>query len=271
MADLGTRGLDLYVLTDEGRWRYIGPGRPMGNPTVWTASANMEPKMREYMIHLSLYDQVDKLEIGIDKGYVIEKPQVASPRRGKPVVIYGTSLAHGATASRPGMAASNILQRELNCEVINLGFSANGRLDYEIAEMMADVDASVYIMDNIPNSKVDEIYEKTEPFVKILRDRHPDVPIIFIEDPRFPGIPYNKAITTEVERKNKAIKEVYQRLTAAGLDNTYYVEQADLQPEDGDATSDEYHYTDIGFRKYCDTLLPILRKCLNQTQLSKKL
>lgn len=264
MADIGTRGLDLYVLTDEGRWRYIGPGRPMGNPTVWTGSANMEPKMREYMIHLSLYDQVGKLEIGIDEGYVIEKPQVKSPRRGKPVVIYGTSLTHGATASRPGMAASNILQRELDCEFINLGFSANGRLDYEIAEMMADVDASVYIMDNIPNSKVDEIYEKTESFVKILRDRHPDVPIIFIEEPRFPSIPYNKTITSEVERKNKAIREVYERLTSEGLDNTYYVVQADLQPEDGDAVSDEYHYTDVGFRKYCDTLLPILRKLLKK-------
>ncbi len=264
MADIGTRGLDLYTLTDEGRWRYIGPGRPMGNPTYWTATANMEPKMREYMIHLSLYDQVDKIEIGIDEGYTIENPVVESPRRSHPVVIYGTSLAHGATASRPGMAASNILQRELDCEFINLGFSANGRLDYEIAEMMAEVDAAAYIMDNIPNSSVEEIYEKTEPFVKILRDRRPDVPIIFIEDPKFPGIPINKKITAEVENKNNAIREVYARLTANGLDNTYYVEQINLQPEDGDATSDEYHYTDIGFRKYCDTLLPILREILNK-------
>lgn len=264
MADIGTRGLDLYVLTESGQWRYAGPGRPVGNPTIWTAAADMEPEMREYMIHLSLYDQVDKLEIGIDEGYVIDKPAVASPRRGKPVVIYGTSLAHGATASRPGMAASNILQRELDCEFINLGFSANGKLDYEIAEMMADVDAAAYIMDNIPNSSVEEIYGKTENFVKILRDRHPDTPIIFIEDPKFPGIPLNKRITDAVNRKNKAIREVYERLTSQGLDNTYYVEQVYLQPEDGDATSDEYHYTDIGFRKYCDTLLPILRKILNK-------
>lgn len=264
MADLGTRGLDLYVLTDEGRWRYLGPGRPMGNPTYWTAAANMEPEMREYMIHLSLYDQVDRLEIGIDEGYTIEQPAVESPRRGKPVVIYGTSLAHGATASRPGMAASNILQRELDCEFINLGFSANGKLDYEIAEMMADVDAAAYIMDNIPNSSVDQINNRTEQFVKILRDRHPDTPIIFIEDPKFPGIPLNKAITDEVRNKNNAIRNVYRRMVENGLDNTYYIEQVDLQPEDGDATSDEYHYTDIGFRKYCDTLLPILRKILNK-------
>ncbi len=264
MSDIGSRGLDLYVLTDEGKWRYIGPGRPMGNPTYWTASANMEPEMREYMIHLSLYDQVDKLEIGIDEGYVIEKPAVASPRRGKPVVIYGTSIAHGATASRPGMAASNILQRELDNEFINLGFSANGKLDYEIAEMMAEVDAAAYIMDNIPNSSPEEIREKTAKFVKILRERHPDVPIIFLEDPKFPGIPLNKKMTGEVERKNQAIREVYAQMVADGLDNTYYVEQIYLQPEDGDGTSDEYHYTDIGFRKYADTLLPILRPILNK-------
>lgn len=264
MADIGTRGLDLYVLTENGKWRYIGPGRPMGNPTIWTATANMEPEMREYMIHLSLYDAVDKLEIGIDEGYAIEQPVAKSPRRGKPVVIYGTSLAHGATASRPGMAASNILQRELDNEFINLGFSANGRLDYEIAEMMASVDAAAYIMDNIPNSSVDEIYNKTEKFVKILRDSHPDVPIIFIEDPKFPGIPWNKRITEEVSKKNKAIREVYQKMVDNGMKNTYYVEQIHLQPEDGDATSDEYHYTDIGFRKYCDTLLPILKTILKK-------
>ncbi len=264
MADLGTRGLDLYRLTADSVWRYLGPGRPMGNPTTWTAAANMEPEMREYLLHLPLYDAAGKIEIGIDSGYVIEQPVVKSPRRGHPVVVYGTSLQHGATASRPGMAATNILQRELNNEFINLGFSANGRLDYEIAEMMAEVDAAAYIMDNIPNSSVEEIYQKTEKFVKILRDRHPDVPIIFVEDPKFPGIPLNEKITTEVINKNKAIREVYQRMVDNGMTNTYYVEQINLQPEDGDATSDEYHYTDIGFRKYCDTLLPILRKILNK-------
>lgn len=266
MADIGTRGLDLYVLTDGGQWRYLGPGRPMGNPTWWTAAANMTSEMREYMIHLSLYDQVDRLEIGIDEGYTIAMPSAPTPRRGKPVVIYGTSLAHGATASRPGMAASNILQRELDNEFINLGFSANGRLDYEIAEMMAHVDAAAYIMDNIPNSSVDEINSKTEKFVSILRQAHPDVPIIFIEDPKFPGIPLNSRITKEVTDKNNAIREVYRRMVANGLDNTYYIEQIHLQPEDGDATSDEYHYTDIGFRKYCDTLLPILREILEKTE-----
>ena len=97
-----------------------------------------------------------------------------------------------------------------------------------------------------------------------LRDRHPDVPIIFVEDPKFPGVGLNRRLTKEVVDKNNAIRNVYKRMVDAGMKNTYYVDQSGLQPVDGDATADEYHYTDIGFRKYCDTLLPILRKILNK-------
>ena len=40
------------------------------------------------------------------------------------------------------MAHSNILARRLNREVINLGFSGNGQLDLEIADVIAAVRAS---------------------------------------------------------------------------------------------------------------------------------
>ena len=48
--------------------------------------------------------------------------------REKPIVLYGTSIAQGACASRPGMAWGNIVQRNLDLPLINLGFSGNGRL-----------------------------------------------------------------------------------------------------------------------------------------------
>lgn len=65
---------------------------------------NMDRKEREYMIYLSLYDGVTSLEIGIDKSSFIDKPQVDSPRRGCPIVMYGTSILQGGCVSRPGMA-----------------------------------------------------------------------------------------------------------------------------------------------------------------------
>lgn len=46
-----------------------------------------------------------------------------------PIVLYGTSIAQGACASRPGMAWGNIVSRSLEIPLINLGFSGNGKLE----------------------------------------------------------------------------------------------------------------------------------------------
>jgi hypothetical protein len=141
MADSGTRGVDLYILTD-GTWRFVGTGRPThGNKTTDASLAeNMDPKDREYMLYLSLYDGIDKLEIGIKEGSSISGPEVKSPSDDKPIVAYGTSILQGGCCSRPGMAFTNIVARRLDREVINLGFSGNGQLDLEIAEFMASVE-----------------------------------------------------------------------------------------------------------------------------------
>lgn len=260
MADLATRGADLYFLTPDSTWRYLAPAMPYTNPCTSLIIDNMDPEMHEYMLHLPLYDGVDSLEIGIADGSEIAAPAVDSPRASrKPVVIYGTSIAHGATASRPGMAASNILRRELNCETINLGFSANAHIDYEIARMMADVDASVYILDFVPNAFVPEIEEKTEEFVRILRSRRPDVPLIFIETPDFTYTQLDKKSYDYYHTKNLAIKAVYERLRAQGLENTWYISADEIVPADGDGSSDSIHFTDQAYRSYCDRLLPILR------------
>lgn len=261
MAQLGSRGADLYYLNDDGEWRFLAPAIPYGDPATTTLIIeNMEPKMREYMLHLPLYDGLRYCKIGVAPEATIEAPAVDSPRAAvKPVVIYGSSIAHGATASRPGMAANNILRRELNADVINLGFSANAHIDYEIARMMADVDASVYVLDFVPNALVWEINEKTENFVKILRDRRPDVPLVFIEDPYFTHSQLDQKIKATIDAKNAAIKAMYEKLVAAGLKNAYYISADQIVPADGDGSSDSIHFTDRGFRSYCDGLLPVLR------------
>ena len=86
------------------------------------------------MLYLSLYNGISSLEIGVDEGAVIEAPSIDSPRSDRPIVMYGTSILQGGCASRPGMAFTAILGRKLDREIINLGFSGNAWLDYEIAE-----------------------------------------------------------------------------------------------------------------------------------------
>lgn len=265
MAALATRGADLYCLTPEGTWRMVAVGRPMGDPTTWLMLSGMEPAMREYMLHLPLYDSLDELEIGISPDAAIEMPAADTPRAdAKPLVIYGSSIQHGATASRPGMAASNILRRELGRDVINLGFSANAHLDYEIARMMADVDAAAYILDFMPNATVAEINDKTAAFVKILRDRRPDAALIFLEDPYTADALLEPATKAAIDAKNEALRSVYADMTASGLANTYYITADKLQTADGDGSSDGIHYTDYSFRHYADTLKPIIKDAISK-------
>lgn len=262
MADMGTRGLDLYVLLDDGTWRFLGCGRPMSEPTEWLVVDNMQPKMREYMLHLPLYDGIKNLEIGVKEGSVIENPVVNSPRTEKPLVIYGSSIAHGATASRPGMAASNQLQRKLDRMTINLGFSANAHIDYEIAEMMASVDACAYVLDYVPNATVNEIKTKTSKFVEILRNAHPEVPLIFVEDPIFSHAICDEVTAKTISDKNNAIRQEFERMKAEGMKNIYYVESQEIVPVDGDGSSDGIHFTDLGFRTYTEALSKVLNKVI---------
>ena len=166
MTPTGIKGLDLYCLQD-GKWLFAGSGRPQGKVNEATIVKDMLPEEREYLLFLSLYDGVTSLSIGIDSLSQISGPATELPVRKKPVVFYGTSILQGGCASRPGMAHTNILERWLNRECINLGFSGNALLDLEIAYVMAGCDAS-YLCDFCSNAGVEQIKERAGEFYSII-------------------------------------------------------------------------------------------------------
>ena len=259
----GTRGLDLYVLTDKGEWRFMASGRPTldSKDCEQKVIGAMEPKWREYMLYLPLYDGLTKLEIGVDREAVVEAPKVDLPRCDKPIVMYGTSILQGGCANRPGMAHTSILSRRFNREVINLGFSGNALLDLEIAELMASVeDPAIYVFDYVPNAYDYLIREKGEQFFRIVRDAHPDVPILFLEDPYFGHYEYDAGIKAEVDKKNAAQWELFCKLKKQGEKNIWYLKSDDMVGHDNEAFVDGIHFTDLGMMRYADWLAPHIRK-----------
>ncbi len=238
----------------------MNSARPSGKNNEATIISNMEPVAREYMLYLSLYDGVTSLEIGIDSAATISQPQVNLPIREKPVVCYGTSILQGGCATRPGMAHTNILSRWLNREFINLGFSGNARLDYEIAEVVAGVDASLFILDFVPNASVKEIEEKADKFYSIIRNRHPPgTPILFVEDPVFTHTLFDTRIEKEVNDKNKALHVFFDSLKARGEKNIHLLSSQNMLGDDGEATVDGIHFTDLGFMRYAELLFPKIK------------
>lgn len=265
MTDCGTGGLDLYAHLD-GEWKYIrsGFGKAVANKDYEVRLVgDMQPVMREYMLYLALYDEILSLELGVPEGYALYQPELESPVSEKPVVMYGTSILQGGCASRPGMAHTNILARRLDRTVINLGFSGNAHLDSEIAQLMASVpDPSVFVLDYVPNASESKIEEKGEAFFRILREAHPDVPVIFVEDPHFSHALLDQTRAAEVSVRNAAQRALYERLVAAGEKLLFYVHSFSMT--DQEDFVDGVHFTDRGMTHYADLLEPFLREALGE-------
>lgn len=259
MTDIGSRGLDLYCLEGED-WVFVNAARPTIGSTLTetTIISNMTHKQREYMLYLPLYDALMDLEIGVNEGATIEQPKVELPSTQKPIVAYGTSILQGGCASRPGMAHTNILSRWLNTEIINLGFSGNAQLDYEIAELIGSFDSPLYILDFMPNVETDQVNEKLEKFYNIIRAKAPKTTIIFIENPIFPKATYDTYIREQIESKNAALNNIFNRLREKDP-NIFLISSHNVIGNDMEATVDGIHFTDLGFMRYAEYLLPILQ------------
>ena len=98
MPATGVSGLDLYV-KQEGRWRWLGAGRPGGKGTQHQARLveNLPAGKHEFMLYLPLYNGVSAVEIGIAKEQMLLKAEPRPANRQKPIVFYGTSITQGTS------------------------------------------------------------------------------------------------------------------------------------------------------------------------------
>jgi hypothetical protein len=268
MAATGVSGLDLYVKTEKGDWRWLAVGRPDQQTNTATLVTNLPPGRREYLLYLPLYNGTRFVEVGVPEGVSITKAGPWGAGTRKPVLFYGTSILHGACASRPGMVHSAILGRRFQFPHINLGFSGNGKMEPELADLLAELDPSVYVLDCLPNMNAAEVTERVEPFVKKLRAAHPGTPIVLVEDRTYADSFLVASKRRRNETSRAALSAAYERLRKSGVKDLHYVKGADLLGDDGEATVDSSHPNDLGFMRQAEaqakTLGPLLKKATNQ-------
>lgn len=215
-------------------------------------------------LNMPLYQGVEEVWIGVDKDAVIsDAPAYASSR---PVIIYGTSITQGGCASRPGMAYSNILSRMIPVEFVNLGFSGNGKGEPELAHIMSEIhDPGLFILDYEGNTGEAGNIARTLPaFIQILRERHPEVPILVVSristaEDQF----YTERRELHDRRRLIQIENVEQRRTEGDC-NLHFVDGFKLLGDDfvNDCTVDGTHPTDLGFLRMAQSLAPIIKRLL---------
>lgn len=236
---------------------------------------------REVTINFPLYTDVKNLYIGVSKDAYIEAPKPY--RVEKPVVYYGSSVTQGGCASRPGNAYQAVISRRLSCDHINLGFSGVAQAELEIANYIRDLDMSAFVFDYDHNAPSFEHLEKThERMYKIIREAHPDIPIIFASKPKYLNDLYTerwfadqygldaeniKTLDDEANfgltRTLEIIQKTYKNAIAAGDKNVYLIPGGELMKYcDHDGTVDICHPTDYGFASMARVFGDLLAKVL---------
>lgn len=262
MPATGVSGLDLYVRLPGG-WRWVANGRPEKSVNEQVLLHDWSGGSREYMLYMPLYNGVESVEIGVPSSANLEAAP-SRPSHVRPVVFYGSSILQGGCASRPGMAYPSILGRRLDWPTINLGFSGNGKSEPEIAQLLTELDPSVYVYDGLPNLSEQEAQERVEPFLRVLRKARPTTPIVLVENAIYTDVQFSEQRRNLVTAKNRILHATYEKLRKEGDRNIDYVSADGLFGSDGEATVDGTHPTDVGFLRMADTIEPVLRRALKR-------
>ncbi len=258
MPATGVSGVDLYARDDDGQWRWVAVGMPDGVENAKALVQGLREGSREYLLYLPLYNGVTSVELGVPEGRSLTPGEPRKAGRERPIVFYGTSITHGGCASRPGMAYPAIIGRRLDVPVINLGFSGSGTMDQSMSDLLVELDAAAYVIDCLPNMKADDVSARTEPLVKTIRKARPDTPILLVEDRFYTNGGFVESQRRHNEANHAALRAAYDRLLAEGVKNLHYLEGGPQLGDDGEATVDSSHPTDLGFMRMADFFTPAI-------------
>ncbi|WP_229707495.1 SGNH/GDSL hydrolase family protein [Sphingobacterium alkalisoli] len=254
MTGIAYEGLDLYILRD-GRWQYAGVARPSAHDTSETSIVeNMVHGEKTCLLFLPTYDETLFLEIGIDADATIKANP--NPFR-KNILIYGSSIVQGASASRPGLAYPAKLSRQTGYHFINMGFSGNAKMETTVAEMIAPLPMDAFILDCVPNPSPEEILERTANMVKTIRRYHPEAPIIAIQSVAREKGNFDQQIAQRVKLKDQYFRQEIKKLQRDDP-HLYLIEADGLLGTDQEGTTDGIHPNDLGFERMLQEIRPAI-------------
>lgn len=264
----GCAGVDLYATDKHGESRWCaGTLQQTGDTLRMIYEGLTYQEMNatygyEYELFLPLAIEVLHLEIGIESGAKLEFLPLSKEH---PIVFYGTSIAMGGCASRPGMSWQNILRRELGHPQVNLGFSGNGKLEPAVFEMMSEIPARLFAIDCLPNMVGrKDVVKLTLDGVHTLRSKS-SAPILLVEHSGYTNAATHAKRKKDYEEVNMQLRQAYDSLVNAGIRNIYLLSHDELGLQQDDLV-DGVHPSDLGMRRLADAYARKLRKILHQLQ-----
>ncbi len=256
----GFSGLDLYA-DDGGTWRWAGAGQ-------WVDRRAMQVELigglsvgkRSYLLYFPLRNRPDKVELGVPAGHRLRQ----IPCKSAPLVYYGTSIVHGAYASHPGLVHPSILGRWLKRPVINLGFSGAAKMEPEVAHLMAELKPAAFVLDPLANMDAALVRERAEAFLRILRKKRPETPIVLVECAPLTNLWLKPQQMAGYESLWREWGRIYRKLVKEGDARLFYARTRNAHDCLEGVAVDALHPGDLGYLSLAKKLYPTLKKALGQ-------
>ncbi len=256
MVAVGQMGVDLYVYNEKTNdYQLCGVGRPLLNNKsydgVLVEFDNKE--MRKFILNFPLYAEVKKASLAFSK----DSEVLPLKEEKKKIMMYGTSILQGASASRPGLAYANILSRRLNVEILNYGFSGSALNEIEISKILSKREVDLFIIDSEANSGEGHLINRLEEFLKIFKKHQPNTKVIVVNRIPFLGDYYSKKEYTNKQRHEDFLLDFKEK-----HEDIIYVDVYSKLVNDLEITIDGVHPNDYGMMKLAEIFEKIIKKHL---------
>lgn len=254
MTLCGTHGFDLYKCQDDGTEVFRHMFRPPNefdkkelNTDMYTVKK--DTGLTYYTLNFPLYAEVTSLYIGLDEGSKLTRGMKYINEL--PVVFYGSSITHGAVASRPGNIYESLIAQKYNMNFVNLGFPGSAKAEDAMTEYLAGRKMCAFVSDydfNAPN--VEHLNNTHYKMYETIRAKNPDIPYVMISRPNF------FHCGEEAVKRRDVIIASYEKALANGDKNVYFIDgETLLQGEYMEScTVEGTHPTDAGFMRMANVI-----------------
>lgn len=255
-------GVDLYCYdSNEERWRWAAatPHNVIKdqNPEIKLLDS-ISGEMRSWCMYMPFRNQLLEISIGVDAGSYF---QVVPPRGKPPLVYYGTSIIHGAFSIRSGLGVAQILGRNLDMPLINLGFSGAAKMEKEMAELLAELDAGIFVVDAYHNLKPEDIENNVEQFIDILCTAKTDTPIFVLGAPQHLHSWLHPDMQKEQDSKTILLDKICRAIMNK-YSNLHYFKGDDFYGSD-EVSVDGIHPNDAAFANMSKVLTKEISRIVN--------
>ena len=258
MTQFTAHGVSTYV---DGRcWSARIPDGE-GGETELSLFTDVDARMRDVCVYLPLYGPIEVAAVGVseDAGFEPTEPFAVE----KPVVFYGTSITQGGCASRPGLSYQATAARVLNIDYANFGFGGKGRCEREVAEVLAEIEASCFVLDVGQNTSAEDLDERFQTFLDTICEANPETPVLATTPIFYNAELWSAGHQKQVARKRETIRRSVACRREAGDERLHILEAKDyLWSDFTDGAVDGGHPNDLGFAEMAKGMAAALGEML---------